>query len=423
MSIIYLDEAPVTRKAKITYLDEGTAIEPEVMPKKEAFLPNLARTEQKIKERGSQFQGLINSAQELQQHPIKSLFNPVGPLSFMRNQQDVGSAVFGTAEAPIAAAGLAVQRNQPAMIPTEAFKALKGQRQAQLGDWIRTTGFGGILNEPISALTGLGGMAALTGGLSKGKTTKMIDSAGKKIVRDIRKIPTETVSKVRDYPANKVNAIRENFWNKYAPQEWKAFGQAIEDLPKGGTGNVQGADVIQKLEETLSKKNLLTPEGTLQRGFTNADNKLIKAYQNISRKWANNPKGEIGMQDIVAEYKNIRGKYTGKPTPAQRQDIQAANDFFNSVSDQINNKAFSAAKMRYRNFKENQQMTHEAIDLYAPEMKTAKGERFLTKGGLTDTTQGRRVAQMITKETGQKLRGAQAYTRIQKINPLTWVKR
>ena len=231
------------------------------------------------------------------------------------------------------------------------------------------------------------------------------------------------ISRIRDYAANKVNAIRRGFWDNYAPQEWKAYEQGIENIPKSGVKMVQGADVVQNLEQTLSRKGLMAPDGTLQKGFTPADNKLIKAYQNISRKWSESPTGELDIKDVIDEWRNIRGKYTGKPTPVQRQYIDAANDFFNTITDQINTQEFTKVKFRYKQFKDNQQLIHEAIDLYGPEMKTAKGERWLTEGAIRTTTQGRKTAEMIKETTKQELEGAKWYSRRKIINPLSYIRR
>jgi hypothetical protein len=131
----------------------------------------------------------------------------------------------------------------------------------------------------------------------------------------------------------------------------------------------------------------------------------------------------LTIKEVIEEYKGIRGKYTGKPSPTQRKDIEAANDFFNTVADQINTKAFTEAKVKYREFKQNQQMIHEAIDLYAPEMKTAKGERFLSEGGLRATSQGRKTAEMITEKTGESLEGAKWWSRRKSVNPLYLLRR
>jgi hypothetical protein len=239
---------------------------------------------------------------------------------------------------------------------------------------------------------------------------------------------TNWLPKLRDYSANKVVAIRKGFWGKYAPEEYKAYGNAIENLPLGNKNIIDGSKVVQNLEKTLFDRGLMTlDESTgqlvLNKGFTPADNKLIKAYQNVSRKWANSSDGNLAIKDIVEEYKGIKGKHIVKPTSTQRKDIEAANDFFNTASDQINTEKFTEAKLRYRGFKENQQIVHEAIDLYAPEMKTAKGERWLMGGAINKTTQARKTAQIITEKTGQNLRGAKGWTKLNDVNPLNLIRR
>lgn len=238
----------------------------------------------------------------------------------------------------------------------------------------------------------------------------------------IKGIP-KVIKNVRDYPANKVNSIRESFWNNYAPKEWKAYGKAIENLSKEGDGAVDGSKFIQNLEKNLFDRGILNSEGKIQKAFTPADSKLIRSYEKFYKKFAESKDGRISTRDIVDEYKNIKGSHVIKKSLSKRNDIQAANDFFNSASDQIDNKLFNTAKLRYRNFKENQQLIDESIDLYSPNMKTSKGEKFLTEGGMSSTAQGRKTAQMITDKTKVGLKGAKVITNINKVNPLNWIKK
>lgn len=270
------------------------AVTPEVMPKKEAFLPNLAQTEQKIKERGSQFQGLVNSARELQQHPIKSLFNPVGPLSFMRNQQDVGSAVFGTAEAPIAAAGLAVQRNQPAMIPTEAFKALKGQRQAQLGDLVRTTGFGGVANEPLAATVGtLAMLKAIPG--------------GEKVAKDVVQRGAKGIS-------NALNPPPETLLNKAEKLTTEILQPPKQEL----AGYIAKGEKMPAIEEAMRVIKKSKSYGELKTNIDNAISDTMDFRNKILRE-NNRPIGDYTkqLQDYISEL-----KVKGQATPPEIQQLQ-----------------------------------------------------------------------------------------------------
>jgi len=242
----------------------------------------------------------------------------------------------------------------------------------------------------------------------------------KGLANQIKKSP-QIISKIRDYPANKVNSIRNGFWNEYAPKEWKAYGDAIESLPNERTSLLNGERFIQSLESKMKDRGLIALDGTMQKAFRPSDSKLIKAYDSISKKWADSPTGELNIKDIVDEYKNLKGNYSGKPTSSQRANIEVANDFFNSASDQIDAKAFTLAKIQYGKFKDNQQLIHESINLYGPEMKTARGEKWLMEGPIGATTQGRKTAQMITKTTGQALRGAKTMSTINRVPVLKYI--
>lgn len=370
------------------------------------------RAEQRLQNRKSAIGDLVQNPPEMDKggytHPLGTLLRYLqGGAEYM---QGVPASV-----------ALDLQAGKPQDILPNLGKLAVGQRPAEIGDVYAGAG----APEPLAAGLGLYTDIVLTPGgakslVSLGKGAKnLVTKNFTKLAQDIK----GGTAVIRDYSANKVNAIRKGFWNTYAPQEWGAYEQAINDLPKAGKQAVKGETIIQNLEKSLFEKRLMSSEGALQKGFTPADNRLIKSYQNISRKWADSPTGELNMADIVDEYKNIRGKYTGKPTPMQKQNIQAANDFFNSVSDQIDNAAFTKAKLRYRTFKENQELINSAVDLHGSEMKTARGERFLTQGALSETTQGRKTAKLITEKTGQKLRGAKGLTKIEQVNPLHWIKR
>jgi hypothetical protein len=392
MPITYLDEKP---QGKITYLDEQPQQpQPSVMQQLGQGFKGIA-------------EGAINPPYRIASHTLQGLEGLFrkGKATTYKNPLTGDVVEPYTNQTPLTEPlGLGMQGAALPLGPVGGGAMYGGgmamEQGGGVGDILKNAGIGAILGKAVGVASG----EPILPPMIKNRLSKV------------------GISKIRDYPANKVNSIRKSFWDKYAPEEYSAYGKAIDDLP-GTTPNVKGDVVIQNLEKTLSDKNLMSADGTLLKGFSSADNKLITAYQKISRKWAESPNGELNINDIVGEYKNIKGKYTGKANPVQRQNIQAANDFFNSVADQINVKSFTKAKERYGIFKDNQQMIHEAINLYGPEMKTAKGEKFLTEGTMSKTTQGRKTSKMITEKTGQGLMGAKAWTKVRKVNPLTWIKR
>jgi hypothetical protein len=399
---------------------------------------NIARTDKLIAERPSQWQGLKDYVNTLREQPLRTIADPL--FSTKSGLALMGGGV-GSIESAIANPALSIQRGERPKL-SDVVSGIKGEKPGQLGDVMRSVG----APEPIAAAIGMLGLAGVGNLATKGNIApsvlgkKPIDVAlqakgelvgsYKDVANFVNKLKSnggkflnDFIRRNRDYSANKVNSIRKGFWDNYAPQEYKAYQEAIDNLPVGQKTTISGDAMLQNLEKKLVDKQLMNLDGTLNKGFTPADNKLLKAYENMGRKWADSSAGEISLKDVVEEYKNLRGKYTGKPNPIQRGNIEAANDFFNSVSDQIDNKAFSAAKLRYREFKENQQLLHEAIDLYAPKMKTAKGERFLMGGAINKTTQARKTAKLITEKTGQTLKGAKAWTKISDINPLNLIRK
>jgi hypothetical protein len=389
MPITYLDETP---KGKITYLDE-----PQQQTPIPSFMQQMGQGFKNIAE------GAINPPYRIAAHTLQGLesFIRGGKATTYTNPITKDVVAPYTNQTKLnEPAGLALQGAALPLNPVAGGAMYMGGGAIEQGQ-----------NPVIPALMGaIGGKAIGV-------------ASGEPLAPMLGKLSKAGVSKIRDYPANKVNSIRKAVWNKYAPEEYKAYNEGVENLANNATGAIQGDTVVQNLESKLVQRGLMTTEGTLQKGFNPADNRLIKAYQDISRKWANSPDGNLAVKDVINEWRNIRGKYVAKPTPVQRQNIDVANDFFNSISDQISTEDFAKVKARYRTFKENQQMIHEAIDLYAPEMKTARGERFLTKGALSETTQGRKTGKMITEKTGQRLRGAKALTKTEQINPLHWVKK
>lgn len=403
-------------------LEDGSVYEVETDDPNSAdkILPNKEKVQQDISER---------------KNPIDSLREEVNtPYSGNLLQRAIkagitGLKTIGTAwtlgEAAIANPAMEMQKGNfnPNDLGTEFIKGATGQKVGELGDLIRTTGVGGEANEPLSKIIGLFGSLGIADIATKGKLVSEVNKTKSVTIKPLKDITTRTISKTRDYAANKVNAIRGAFWDEYAPKEWEKYGQAIENLAKEGSGEIDGVSFVLNLEKKLAERGLISPEGDILKAFNTADTKLLKSYEAVKAKLKLNPKATLTTRELVDEYKNLRGQFAKKPTALQRNNIQAANDFFNSAADQINSESFAKAKIDYRSFKENQQMIDEAIGLYEPSMKTAKGEKWLMEGGTGFTTQGRKTAKMITEKTGQTLKGSKLKTGLLRVNPLQYIKR
>lgn len=221
----------------------------------DGFLPNAGAVEQNISQRPSQFQGLVDMAKNIQQHPIKTLSDPM--LNARMGLNTLG-AVAGTVEAPIASVGLDVQRgNINPQMAINAVNAVRGKNPAQLGDIVRTTGFGGGLNEPLAASAGLLGMAKI-GNIPIDRIAGNIGN----------KIGNTNLAKAMS--SNKSSAfageIRNAFVNAHT-QEVDKFGRAIDALAKqrpdasvslrGVVDEINGSDLPNEVKNVFKKTPIL----------------------------------------------------------------------------------------------------------------------------------------------------------------------
>lgn len=109
-----------------------------------SFLPNYNSVMDSINNRPSMIASLIkdpSTLTRLQQHPLGTILRTLG-----------GAAEY--AEGIPSDVGLALQKGNLSSLPQDILSTIQGQKPAQYGDLIRTTGFGGILNNPISATIG-----------------------------------------------------------------------------------------------------------------------------------------------------------------------------------------------------------------------------------------------------------------------------
>jgi hypothetical protein len=323
----YSAYADLPEKVRYGSLSEGEKINTKL-------LPNLPQTEQKIQERGSQFQGLVDSAKELQQHPFKSLLNPFGPLSFIKNQSAIGNAAFGTAEAIPTSAALAIQRGEVSKIPTEAFKAVTGQRQAQFGDLIRTTGVGGrVGNELLASAAGLGGMAALTGGLSKGKTTKVIDStakeAGKQLKQKFTPPPEAYLKKAEKLTTEILQPSKQELSGYIARGEkMPAIEEAMTTIKKSKSYGELRGNIDKAISETMDFRNKILKENN--RPIRNYTKHLEKYIDELKSKGQATPPEIQQMGDVLARENEFL-----RNNPLDRIGGQARKEYLQRLTDTL----------------------------------------------------------------------------------------
>lgn len=142
-------------------------------------LPKLQETEQKISKRKDPIQTLKEELSFVPKSPVAFALKPT--VTAMKTM----AVPFKRAESALASAGLSIQRGDT---DTKDFTdALMGKRQAELGDIIRTTGFGGKYNEPIASTTGLLASAGIARPGVAVKTAKGMATRPVGMVEDIGK--------------------------------------------------------------------------------------------------------------------------------------------------------------------------------------------------------------------------------------------
>jgi hypothetical protein len=169
---------------------------------------------------------------------------------------------FQRGEAAVAAPALEAQAGNFNLfdLARAAGQGLTGQRPAQLGDLIRTTGFGGRLNEPLAAISGLGGMSALTGGAIRAgqKMAPVVKGVGQMVgqavaesapVRFMKNV-TQNIKNVKNPVQFSQNVRRVLFQQKKAVGD--AFEQGIQQLSEANpTKRVDLSDSFRYIKSAV----------------------------------------------------------------------------------------------------------------------------------------------------------------------------
>lgn len=228
---------------------------------------------------------------------------------------------FQRGEAAVAAPALEAQAGNFNLsdLARAAGQGLIGQRPAQLGDLIRTTGFGGRLNEPIAAISGLGGMSALTGGairagqqmapVAKGVGRTVIESAPTRFMRNV----TQNIKNVKNPVQFSQNVRRVLFQQKKAVGD--AFEQGIQQLSEANpTKRVDLSDSFKFIKSAVDdvKENpgLASEVKGALRKIRNPE--LAKTVQNL----IDNPEAAKDLtlaqsqeiKNIIQQATSIKGK-------------------------------------------------------------------------------------------------------------------
>lgn len=139
---------------KVLTDDDISNFDKQQPPKNPAFLPNENKVLEEQNNRPDSVKNLqneLNTHWNPLEHPIKESLKPA--VIALK----AASVPFQRAEAGIANVGMEAQKGNtnPWDYLDAAAKGISGQRQGELGDLIRTTGFGGNNNEAIAKTVGL----------------------------------------------------------------------------------------------------------------------------------------------------------------------------------------------------------------------------------------------------------------------------
>ena len=199
-------------------LPEGFVLDEPITEKKPktSFLPRLAQVEEKIAARRNPFQALLEEGRKsVDPQKYGWLSTLLQPFVFGLKALDIPRR---TIESPTASAGLAMQRGElfTPQAMQEVGRGIIGTREAELGDIVRTTGFGGVLNEPLSATTGMLALAGLM------RPKKTIESA-KRLAKEPITMAKEAVGEDK----GGVQAVRQKVFRKGLDTKETRFAEKV----------------------------------------------------------------------------------------------------------------------------------------------------------------------------------------------------
>lgn len=280
---------------------ESTRTNQPFLPKRQAVEEQISRrpdSVEMLKERIKPPSNLSELLNFLTMNPVQRM------ISAGQTGATALSVPYQRGEAAIAAPALEAQAGNFNLsdLARAAVEGLTGQRPAQLGDVIRTTGFGGRLNEPLAAISGLGGMSALTGGAIRAgqKMAPVIKGVGQKVgqgvgeiinkpIRFVKNIAKRsTANYITDDVAPQAHAIYQDSIKKFTPQiqqfakeELKIPETAIKTISKNGVDDVMTTaekygnstdPIYQKIQDGIQGKDMAVNEAYKQ-AFSGVSNK------------------------------------------------------------------------------------------------------------------------------------------------------
>jgi hypothetical protein len=434
MAIRYIDETPTTTtapvKSRIQYIDDPVTENVASNPLATKFIPQLTKGLYESLPFGKRIVSMLPNAESIQklQEEVPDPQTGVATAGRM-----VGEAAPDIAMASPAMGAAGAIPKIPAFLRAAAgMGAFSGAKEALTGD---------IKNSPSAALSGVGSgllMGALgklgataipkklpgaerigsaLGGAAAGALTSEPGKEGENaaFMGGLGALfPSTRIKPPGDYARNKTLSIREKT-KGFKKQEMDAYGEAIDNLPNevGANKKVDGTPVIENLEKVLVERQLIDPASgkVVNRPLAEADSKLLKSYEVLSRKYANGD-GTLDVSDVIDEYRNIRGPKGRKSSNPDR--TMAANELFAGVKNLINSEKFAAANARYREFKQKMEALNKYFDVEGgnPAL-TEKGERFI-KNKLGATGEAKAIEEILNKDLGEKTTGARYLSRLRR---------
>lgn len=216
------------------------------------------------------------------EHPFKAYFQPATTL------MKLAAIPFQRLEAGVANPALEAQAGNFNLmdLARSSIQGVSGQQSPELGDIVRTTGFGGKFNEPIAGLTGLVGSGALAGGATKvaqvaaPKIGQIAQGAGKVATAPVRFVKNvarrSAANYITDDIAPQAHAIYKQSVKKFTPQiqqfakeELKIPETAIKTISKNSVDDVVATaekygnstdQIYQKIEQGFVSKGTIADE-------------------------------------------------------------------------------------------------------------------------------------------------------------------
>lgn len=321
-------------------------------PKNPAFLPNYNKI---LNEQNIRPDSVQSLSQELSTrwNPLKNPFKAA--LQPAAIALKAAAIPFQRAEAGVANVGMEAQRGNltPGSFFSAAAKGISGERQGQLGDLIRTTGFGekvpmlGFknLNEGLANVAGGAGSIPLFSGVASGlaKSGKYLSGGAQKGLEGVRNI----VSGIKDVknPIKFSQNVRESLFNKKA-QMGKDFEQGLNALSESKPNErVDLSDQFYMIKSAM-KDQENNP------GLAGEINSVVRKIKN--------PKLAGQVKDLIEN-----------PDNAKNLTLQESND----IKTAIQQSTSLSGKMGQGRFAQYKPGDLEMLDL-VDEIKLAQAENF-----------------------------------------------